>query len=255
LFYPLKNSELIILFTQSKLKEESHRHYLGYLWWLFDPLMSIVIFYIIFKLFMHHPEKDYIPFLFLGLICWKWFENTITKSSGSILGGWKIFSKVNVHKSLFPTVETLYHSWKFLIIMIATLVLFFCFGFGHSLYIFMLPLILFVEFILILGISYLTSALLPFFPDLKFFVSYSLRFLFYLSGILFDSNAIPSQYQIIMQLNCFSGIIQSIRNVVMYDIQPNWGSLLYALILGSLFLVLGYYIIDKNDKRYPALCV
>ena len=254
LFYPLKNLELVILSTQSKLGAESQRHYLGYIWWLLDPIINVIIFCLVFSLFVGGGRHDYIPFLFLGLICWKWFENSISKSCCSITSGIKIFSKVNVHKSLFPTVETLYHSWKFLVIMTMTLFIFLCLGWGHSFYLLTLPLILITEFILILGIAYFTSALLPFLPDLKFFIDYFLKFLFYLSGIFFDTNKIPDKYQILVKLNFFSGLLQSFRNVILYNISPNWAGLLYAFTLGLILLMLGYYIIDKNDKLYPKLC-
>lgn len=254
LFYPLKHYDLVILYTKAKLEAESERTYLGYVWWILDPLVGVFIYYLLFKVFMNRGGDDYIPFLFLGLSTWKWFESTVSKSTMSILGSAGIFKKVNIHKSLFPTVDVFYNTWKFLVVMALTLVVYFGLGYSRSSHVLAIPIILLVEFILIYGLSIFISSITPFLPDLKFLVGYSMRLLFYPSGILFDISRIPEKYKIFVKLNFFSGIVESFRNVMMYNKEPNWPGLIYALSLGLVSGVIGYLIINKQDKIYPKIC-
>lgn len=254
MFYPLKNLDLILVYTRARLEAESERTFLGYFWWILDPLIGVGIYYLLFKVFLNRGGPDYIPFLFLGLVTWKWFDNGVTRTSESILGASGIFKKVYIHKSLFPSVEVLYHSWKFLIVFVFTLICYLLMGYGQSFEVVYLPLILFTQFVLIYGIGFFVSSVTPYIPDLKFFIGYSLKLLFYPSGILFDIRSIPDKYQVFVKINFLSGLIQSYRNVIMYKTQPDWFSLFYCLTVGCSFLLIGNYIINRKDKIYPKIC-
>jgi lipopolysaccharide transport system permease protein len=254
MFYPLKNLDLITVYTKAKLEAESERTFLGYFWWILDPLVGVGIYYLLFKVFLNRGGDDYIPFLFLGLITWKWFDNGISRSSESILGAASIFKKVNIHKSLFPSVEVLYHSWKFLLVFTCTILVYFLIGYARGVNMMFLPLIILTQFILIYGLGMFVSSVSPYLPDLKFFISYSMKLLFYPSGILFDIHSIPEKYQIFIQVNFLSGLIQSYRDVIMYDQAPQWFYLIYCLAVGVFFLLIGNFIINKKDKIYPKIC-
>jgi lipopolysaccharide transport system permease protein len=254
MFYPLKHIDLITVYTRAKLQAESERTFLGYFWWLLDPFIGVGIYYLLFKVFLNRGGEDYIAFLFLGLVTWKWFDNGVSRTSESILGAAGIFKKVYIHKSVFPSMEVLYHTWKFIVVFIVSLIVYASIGYAQSIYMLTLPIILVVQFILIYGIGLFVSAVTPYIPDLKFFVGYSLRLLFYPSGILFDLRNIPEKYQIYVQINFFSGLVKSYREVIMYNNPPVWWGLLYALGVGIFFLLLGNYIINKKDKIYPKIC-
>ena len=254
MLYAIKHLELIILYTRSKLQAEAERTYLGYFWWILDPLVGVGIYFVLFKLILKRGGPDYIPFLFLGLITWKWFENTVTRTSESILGASGIFKKVNIHKSVFPSVEILYHTWKFIIVFSFVIIAYFLMGYTRSLSILTLPVILVVQFVLVYGISIFIASITPFVPDIKFFVGYSMKIVFYPSGVLFDIASVPEKYQILIQLNFLSGLIKSYRNVMMYQQFPDWFSLGYSLLVGIFFTVIGSIILNKYDKVYPKIC-
>jgi len=114
--------------------------------------------------------------------------------------------------------------------------------------------ILIVQFILVYGISIFIASITPFVPDIKFFVGYSMKIVFYPSGVLFDIASVPEKYQILIQLNFLSGLIKSYRNVMMYQQFPDWFSLGYSLLVGIFFTVIGSIILNKYDKVYPKIC-
>jgi lipopolysaccharide transport system permease protein len=107
---------IILYFTKSKIETESNRSFLGYLWWIIDPLISLGIYFLLFKVFLNSGADDYIPFLFLGLLTWKWLESSAAKSSFSILNELHIIRKINIHKAIFPLSEICYQTWKFIIV-------------------------------------------------------------------------------------------------------------------------------------------
>lgn len=248
------NLPLIIEYTKAKLEAESERTFLGYFWWILDPLIGVGIYYLLFKVFLNRGGDDYIPFLFIGLITWKWFTNSITKGTASIHGAAGIFKKVYVQKIVFPTVDIFYQSWKFLLVFVFTCVVYAVFGYCRSLNVLYIPVILIAEFIVLYGIGVFISAITPYLPDLKFVVGYIMKLMFYPSGILFDLARVPEKYQIIIKINFMSGIVQSYRNVIMYDKPPVWFAIIYATIVGLIFFTVGYIIIIKKDKIYPKIC-
>ncbi len=254
MLYALKHLDLIFLYTKSKLQAEAERTYLGYFWWVLDPLVGVAIYYVLFKLFLKRGGPDYIPFLFLGLITWKWFENGVSRSAETLLGAASIFKKVQIHKSVFPSVEVLYHTWKFLIVFLFVILVYAIVGYTWSLPILTLPIVLLVQFVLIYGIGLFVASVTPFLPDIKFFVGYSMRLLFYPSGIIFDVARIPEKYQYLIKINFLTGLIKSYRNIIMYQEFPDWFALAYCLVVGIVFVLVSSWILEKYDKVYAKIC-
>ncbi len=247
------NYELIFYYTKSKLEAENARTFMGYLWWIIDPLMGVLVYYILFKLLLNRGGPDYIQFLFLGLITWKWFDNSVKNSANSIHGSIQLVRKIPIHKSIMPLVEVLYNSWKFFIIFLVVLIGYSFIGYPPKIYLISLPAVLLSQIILIIGISFFLASIVPFIPDLSFLIGYSMRLIFYPSGILFDLAKIPEKYQIYIKWNFIAGLIQSYRNIIMYEKWPVWFALAGCTISGIIFGTIGLYLINKYNRVYPKM--
>ncbi|MEZ5600916.1 MAG: hypothetical protein R3F36_07955 [Candidatus Competibacteraceae bacterium] len=61
--------DLILYKTQADLRAEAAKTYIGFLWWVLDPLMFMMIFYVVFGLLLKRATPDFVPFLLIGLVC------------------------------------------------------------------------------------------------------------------------------------------------------------------------------------------
>ena len=75
---------LIVHKAWADFRAEAERTYLGVLWWILDPLINMVIFYLVFGVFLKMGTNDFIPFLLTGLVVWRFIEATVVRASNSL---------------------------------------------------------------------------------------------------------------------------------------------------------------------------
>jgi lipopolysaccharide transport system permease protein/teichoic acid transport system permease protein len=245
--------ELVTYYANAKLKAESYRHFAGYFWWILDPLFGVTIYYFLFKVIMNRGESNYIAFLMLGLILWKWINECICRSSSSILAGLVLLKKIKLNSYIFPVVDIFKDTWKFLVVFCVLILSFgiFISGFSWN-HLILIPLFI-VSLIFIVGVGFLFSSLTPFLPDLQFLITYGMRLLFYASAVLFSEDRIPEKYQFLLTFNPVANIIKSFRIIIMKLETPSLFSLLYPLTLGVIFGAIGLIIIKNKNQEYAKL--
>jgi ABC-type polysaccharide/polyol phosphate export permease len=148
----MNKAYLTIYLARFKLETESARSYLGYLWWFIDPLMNALIYYLLFKVIMQRGGEDFIFFLFIGVFTWRWMDNTINKSSNSILTQANLLKKLYVNKEVLIYSETLFVLAKFLMVM-GFVYLIYAFNFGFSINHLLLPVVMISHLTLSVGLG------------------------------------------------------------------------------------------------------
>ena len=245
--------DLILYKTLADLRAEAARTYIGFLWWVLDPLIFMAIFYVVFGLLLKRGTPDFVPFLLVGLVSWRWFQNTITHSATAILGGRGLMQQVYVPKVIFPLVVILTDLVKFGLVLGLLLVYLWLSGFSIGWTYLALPVLLLTQFLLIVGLTLLVAAFVPFAPDLKYLVEHLLQILFYFSGIFFSGSTIPKNYQTYFYLNPMASIVEAYRDILIYQQWPNWLALALIAALGFGISVLAYRWVMRNDHLYPKL--
>jgi lipopolysaccharide transport system permease protein len=96
--------QLIQIKVAGNLKAESSRDYLGYLWWLIEPVLKMLAYYFVFGMLLSRGTEDYVAFLMTGLIPWLWFAQTVSRSSTSIVSGKALMMQVYIPKIILPTI-------------------------------------------------------------------------------------------------------------------------------------------------------
>lgn len=254
MIFRIKNHiEFLVFYTKAKLEAESFRHHAGYLWWILDPLFSVAVYYFLFKVILNRGGPDYIQFLFIGLVSWKWFADTTLKSSGSLLSNLNIIKKIKIKKHVFPIVEVFYNTWKFLVIFAFILIIYSLIGYKVSLNHFFLPVVLLSQFTFLIGCALFLASIIPFLPDLHFLITYSIRLLFYPSGVIFALDSVPEKYKTLVMLNPMAGLIDSYRNIVMKASTPDFSPIFFGFLIGGCLALIGLFVMNKKDKEYPKL--
>ena len=244
-------SELILYKTYADLRAETERTYLGFLWWIFEPIMYMSVFYIIFGLLLARGTKDFVPFLLVGLTAWQWFKSCLSHGAETILGSHHLMQQVYLPKVIFPIVLILTDTVKFIFIFALLLIFLWSYGYGVGLPYLALPIVLIVQMLFTTTFTFLLAAIVPFVPDLRFVVENLLTAIFFMSGIFLAADAVPEAYQSLYYLNPMVSIIESYRNILMYNTLPDWSAL---LIIGGFSLVgilLTVRLIAHFEYIYP----
>lgn len=239
----------------ANLRTEVSRYYLNYFWWVFEPILTMLTFYLVFGIFLSNGTPNYVAFLLTGLVPWQWFANGVTQSSNSIIANRGLMLQVNISKIFFPLEIILRGTFKHLFVL--TLLLFFliCYPTPVTVTWIALPVLMFIQLLYIVSIGTFCATIVPFVPDLQFIVSTIVRLGMYASGIFYniDTVVLP-KHRFIMYMNPIGGLIKSYRDILMYAKWPDWTYLGYLTIAGLILLFISTSVLRKFDHVYPRIC-
>lgn len=121
---------------------------------------------------------------------------------------------------------------------------------GLTPFILLYPLVLAVQYVLLLGISLILSSITVYFRDLQHFIGVILQLLFYATPIVYSMETIPENFRWILQINPMTYIIEGFRNIFYYQKMPDLKMLGIIFIVGIVTCIVGYMIFNKLQKRF-----
>ena len=184
---------------------------LGVFWSFLNPLLQLAVYAIVFPLIMKSDIPNYTVFVCCGLIPWTFFSTAISRTSFVMVENGNIIKKVYFPREILPISIVTSELVNFFISTIIILAFVIAYGMGFSWYIVFYPVILIVQYVLLIGISLLVSSLTVYFRDLQHFIGILLQLLFYATPIVYGMDIIPVSFQWILKLNPMSYIIDGYR--------------------------------------------
>ncbi|MCD4825290.1 MAG: ABC transporter permease [Phycisphaerae bacterium] len=244
---------LVLFRTIGELKSESTRTYAGYLWWIFEPLLSLGVYYVAFKYIFHRDTENFAIFLFIGIVIYRFFSGTVTRGASSIMEGHGLMQLVYFHKSLFPLSVIMVNLVKFLITIFLVIVIVTLCGIMPTWTYLALPVLIVLALLVVAGISIICAAITPFFPDFRLFLNTIIYLMIFLSGVFYDIGTLPPKAQTLLRLNPIAVVIEQTRLILLHGQWPNFQHLLLASAQGVLLLIIGLLLVHKFNRYYPKI--
>lgn len=242
--------ELLKTNVKKEIRGKYKNSILGVLWSFLNPLLQLLIYAIIFPLILRSTQEYYVIFLCVALIPWTFFTSTVSQSSFTIIGNSNIIKKVYFPREILPISIVTSNAVNFIISTIIILIFLMFFGLGITKYIIFYPFILLIQYILLLGISFVLSSITVYFRDLEHIIGIILMALFYATPIVYSLDSLPESYKFIMKLNPMSHIIEGYRSIFYYQQMPNLKILTILLVLSTILTILGYLLFKKLQKGF-----
>jgi lipopolysaccharide transport system permease protein len=223
---------------------------LGYFWSLLEPLVMLVILYVVFTNLMKVQVEHYQLFLLLGIIMWNFFVKATSYGLNAIVGKPSLVQKVYFPRDILvisgcitALLQSLFESLIFIAFMIALWI-------PVSVNIFYLAYILSIYFILTLGVALALAALNVYYRDIQFIWAVVLQAGFFITPILYPLSIFSPTIQEILRLNPIAQIIVTSRDSILYSVPPYLPSLVYPGIATMIIFVVGYAIFLKLEPRF-----
>src|SRR5690554_5151984 len=89
-----KRKDLLYYLVKTGLKAEHRNSYLGYFWWLLDPLLNVLVYYFLVVIILNRGGENYAVFLVIGLVVWRMISSTVNSSARSIMRYSSIINQV-----------------------------------------------------------------------------------------------------------------------------------------------------------------
>lgn len=245
--------ELIWTKARFGLRSEVHRNYLSYGWWALEPVLHMVVYYLVFGFLLQRGGENFIVFLLTGLIPWLWFSKAVSGSSNSILAGHGLMLQVGLPSVVFPAVSLMQATLKQIPVFVLLLGFVWLQGYSPGFHWWSLLPVIIVQSILTTAFAFIVAAVIPFVRDLSYLVPTGLTLLMFMSGIFYDYTAIAEQWQSLFLLNPVAFLLKCYREILMDGVLPDF-QLLAWCGLGSTIACLLLLLVYKHLRYvYPRI--
>ena len=238
---------------KSNIKKEIRGKYkgsfLGVLWSFVNPLLMTLVYAIVFPFILRSGPDHYVTYIVLGILPWNFFTTVISQGTFTILGNAKNNKKVYFPREILPISVATSGLINFVITIPIMIIFLLCSGIGLSWYILLLPIVIICEYILLLGIIFITCAIDVYIRDAEYIINFFVTMLFYATPILYSTDLFGDKAWI-LNLNPMTTIVNSYR-ALMYDKTMFNIPLLSIVFTGSvLLLLIGIAVFRKLEKGF-----
>jgi lipopolysaccharide transport system permease protein len=240
--------------ARMSLKAGASRFFLGYLWWVLEPLLYVAVFYIVFDVLLDSRRADFLVFLMCGKLTFIWFSKSVVLASRSIVGAKGLIGRIDLPKSLFPIASVQESSYKQIAVFALLLLFLLARGYAASIaWLWLLPLIA-VNYLLIVAASLAGAYLVCLARDFTLLIGLAMTFLLFMSGIFWDPRSLadPAMTEILFTLNPVAFLIDAYRQVLMAGLAPDTGRLLW-LAAGAGAATFAMLVITRRSSQFLAL--
>lgn len=250
---PWRLLELIWTMAFFNMRSEVQRSYLSYGWWILEPLLHMVVYYIVFDKLLHRGGEGFVVFLLTGLVPWMWFLKAVNTSSGSILSSSRLMLQVGLPSIVFPLVAIMQATLKLIPVFILLLCLMWLNGYSPNIHWLALIPVLIIQALLVIACACTIAAIIPFLRDLSYLVPTGLTFLMFLSGIFYDYRNISPKWQELFLMNPVAYLLKSYREILIDSATPDFQRLMIIGVVSGVTCLLLLLLYKRLRFIYPRI--
>lgn len=260
--------ELLANLTRRDLKVRHRGTFLGLLWSLATPLVTVGLYYFVFTIIFRttpvsdlaRPDGNDVPFavyFFCGLTLWNFFGTSVASSTSSITGSGYLLNKVYFPRSVLPLSSVLSSLVTFGFEISVLLIVSLAVVGAPSLHLLWVPVILLVVGAFAVGVGLLLSAATVFLRDVAHFIGLLLQVWFWATPVIYSLGFVSSRSGPgvirLLELNPLTGAVISFRNVVVLNHPPDFSLLAYDAVVGIVALAIGAYVFQRCQRLFSEM--
>ncbi len=249
--------DLIIMFVRRDITTMYKQTILGPLWFFIQPIISSVVFTVIFGQIANIPTNGTPQFLFnlAGITIWYYFSGVLGKTCSSFTSNAGLFTKIYFPRLAIPIAQCIVTMWNFLIQfgIFMGFYLFFMFRgapIEASYRIIIIPALIIQAGLLGLGTGCLISAFTTRFRDLQLAVAPGIQLWMYASCIFFPRSIVPEKWQWVMIINPVVPIVEAFRFAMMGNGKVEIWQWLVSVGITLVILLWGLIEFGRAEKTF-----
>lgn len=226
----IENRKLIWSLSKNDFKTRFAGSYLGIVWAFVQPVVTVLVYWFVFQVGLKAGRTNEYPFvvwLVAGLVPWFFFSEALNGGTNALIEYSYLVKKVVFKISILPIVKVMSAVFVNAFFILFTLVLCSCYGYTPSLYTIQIIYYLICNFLLVLGLSYFTAAIVVFFRDLTQIINILLQVGMWITPIMWDAEHMLSPKLLkIFKLNPVYYIVDGFRDSLLAGVgfweKPMW---------------------------------
>ena len=247
----IKKSRYVLAnFVNQELTVKYKRSALGFFWSLLNPMATMIISSVVFGSIMRFDLKDFVVFLYAGMLPWNFFGMSSDFCGVSILNNEGFIKKIYLPKLVFPLSTVCAQFINMLFSMIALFFFMLILGAKVTASLMFLPVAFALMFLWTLGFSMLMATVNVYFRDMRYIMSVIMNAWYYLTPILYPITSIPEKLRIIFYLNPGYYLIDMFRSPIYYNTFPEVFNITIAILCAILVFFVGLFCFYKKEKDF-----
>lgn len=245
--------ELFYILSWRDIKVRYKQTVIGAAWSIIRPLLTMIIFTVIFGRVAKLPTEGTAPYAILvyaAMLPWQFFSNALSDASTSLVGNANLITKIYFPRIIIPATSIIVSLVDFAISFFLMILLMIWYRFLPSPHIFLLPVFILMAFIASFGIGLYVTALNVKYRDFRYIIPFIVQFGLYISPVGFSSSIVPAKWRLLYSVNPMVGIIDGFRWCILGEQRMNWQTFFVSWLVIILFCIIGIRYFRKTEKTF-----
>jgi len=231
-------------------KTKYKRSVLGVLWSFLNPLLSMMVQYIVFSTIFKSNIPNFAVYLLIGIVFFNFFSEATSMGLMAIVGNSSLITKVYIPKYIFPVSRTLSSTINLLISMIPLLLVVLITRAPITPALLLLPFSIVCAIIFSIGMSFILSAAMVFFRDMQFLWGVVIMLWMYATPIFYPESILPQKLMWLFKMNPLYHFIRFSRTIILDGVSPEPKAYLFCLIAAFVPLAIGAVVFKKTQDKF-----
>lgn len=249
--------DLLKMFIKRDIVTQYKQTVLGPAWYFIQPALTTIMYMIVFG-GIAKISTDGLPqpmFYLAGIVCWQYFADCLTKTSGTFTTNQNIFGKVYFPRLIVPlatVTSNLVRMGIQLLLFISVYIYFLIIRVevAPNAYAFLIPVLIIMLAGLALGFGILISSMTTKYRDLAILFTFIVQLWMYATPVIYPLSTMSPKRQWIMALNPITSIVETFKYGTMGVGTFNWGHLAYSFIFMVVLLAIGVVVFNKVQRSF-----
>ena len=244
--------ELLVFQAVRDIRVRYKQTFLGALWAILQPVMTMVVFSVVFGRLMGVPS-DGIPypvFTYCALLPWQLFANGLTNSCNSLLLNTNVLTHVYMPRLILPLAAVFVSLIDFMIAFIVLGGMMAYYGIIPGWALITLPLFTLLALATALAVGLWLSALNVKYRDVRYTIPFMVQLWLFVSPVAYSSSLVPEKWQALYGINPMVGVVEGFRWALLGKTSPPSSALIVSTLATVLLLVGGLFFFRRMEKTF-----
>ncbi len=244
---------LLVFLVWRDLKVRYAQTVLGAAWAIIQPVLTMVIFTVVFGRFAKVPSDGvpYPVFSLAALVPWTYFSTAFAGASNSLITSANLITKIYFPRLVIPFAPVVGGLVDFVIAFVILLITLVVYRIVPSpAAVVLIPLLVISMILTSAGVGCWLAALNIKFRDIKYVVPFLVQIWLYASPVAYPMSVVPARFRLLYALNPMAGVIEGFRTVLLHTGAVPWPMIVFSLFSGVVLFVTGMYYFRSTERVF-----
>lgn len=246
-----------MLFVNRDFVSRYKQTILGPFWFILNPLISTLMYTLVFAGIAKIPTEGIPPQLFYisGIVAWSYFAACLNGTSTTFVSNAGIFGKVYFPRLVSPIsviISSMVQLGIQFLLLISIMAYYSITGYEIQMnsYILYLPFLILILALLGLGFGIVFSALTTKYRDLSNLMVFGVQLWMYITPVIYPSSSVPEKYKIFVLINPVAPLVEAFKYGLIGAGEFNPGRLLYSVVFTLVLLFIGVILFNRTEQNF-----